>query len=109
MFLVRDAKYWLFFWTDPKDEGYQGTVDEGVFLHYDQDFVHTWPYDGTPRPSACIGRDPTNPKSYRVFRSEDEMKVAGYQFEDWNTPFIYQSWSAYEEDAAKTRRRETGD
>jgi hypothetical protein len=65
MFLVqhqRDgAKLLVFTGQDPREDGFNGAVVEGVSLDYDVNHVHSWP-DGYDHPDACAGRDPADPK-----------------------------------------------
>ena len=82
MFLVEDRRgggtYLVFTGDDddPRSYGYAGVVVERVALDYDM-AVHNWP-DGTPRPEVCVGRDPNDPKRYKVFKYSAERQAAGF-------------------------------
>jgi len=82
MFLVKDPRNGMtnlvFTWEDPRRVGYGGSVDEGVTLDYDIEAVHSWP-EGSPMPEACVGRDPQDPKSYKVFKYSSELQSEGYE------------------------------
>jgi hypothetical protein len=98
MFLVKDRRLgmdnYLFMQTDPRAEGYKGDVNEGVTLDYDMNAVHLWPR-GQPCPKPQLGRDPKNPKHYKVFKFPEELHAAGFEFVHSNTPFVEYSWSDY--------------
>ena len=70
MFLLQDNRHGVinlvFTWEDPRKSGYKGDFVEDVSLDYDMEMVHRW-LDGEPRPEACVGRAPDNPKHYKVF------------------------------------------
>lgn len=97
MFLVKDRRLgmdrYVFTHTDPRTEGYKGDVIEGVDLEYAMN-IHHWP-DGHPRPDPQLGRDPKNPKHYKVFKFPADLQAAGFEFVDFNTPFFASSWSDY--------------
>lgn len=83
MFRVEDERHGtinqVFTWQDPRKAGYKGSVvEEGVTLDYNMEAVHSWP-DGEKRPEACLGRDPKNPKHYKVFKYGEELNKAGYE------------------------------
>src|ERR1700733_5294485 len=98
MFLVKDRRLgmddFVFMQTDPRAEGYKGDVSEDVTLDYDMNAIHLWPY-GQPRPNPQLGRDPKNPKHYKVFKFPEELHAAGFEFVHFNTPFVTYSWSDY--------------
>ncbi len=85
MFFVKDqrhgATFLVFTPSDPRKDGYQGIVEEDVDLDYDMLEVHQWP-SGHPRPEVCVGRDPVNPKHYKVFKYSNQLRSAGYQSVD---------------------------
>ncbi len=97
MFLVEDRRYGVthcvFTVEDPRKSGFKGDVQEGVSLDYDQEAVHVWP-DGQRRPEAVLGRDPSNPKHYQVFKYRDELRSAGYE-EASGRAVVFGSWSDY--------------
>jgi hypothetical protein len=79
MFLVKDRRLgmdnYVFTQTDPRTEGYKSDVIEGVTLDYDMNAIHLWP-DRQPRPNPQLGRDPKNPKHYKVFKFREELDDA---------------------------------
>ena len=95
MFLVKDRRlgmdYYVFTQLDPRTDGYRGDVTEDVNLEFDMNAIHRWP-DGEPRPSPRLGRDPSNPRHYRVFKFPHELEAARFEFVDYNTPIIAYSW-----------------
>jgi hypothetical protein len=97
MFRVEDrhlgAVNQVFTWENPRKDGWQGDVEEGVTLDYDMDAVHEWP-DGAPRPEACLGRCPGNPTHYKVFKYQQLLQGAGYQPVQ-GTTLVFGSWSRY--------------
>jgi hypothetical protein len=97
VFLVEDQRhgttYLIFTWEDPRKAGYKGTVTEGVTLDYDLEAVHSWP-DGAPRPEACVGRAPDDPKHYKVFKYRSDRQAAGYQ-PVAGTAVVFGSWADY--------------
>jgi hypothetical protein len=98
MFLIKDRRLgmdnYLFTQTDPRLEGYKDDVIEDVDLDYDMNAIHLWPY-GQARPSPQLGRDPKNPKHYKVFKSLKELRAAGFDLIHSNSPFVAYSWSDY--------------
>ena len=98
MFLAIDRRLgmdnYVFTQTDPRTEGYEGDVIDGVSLDYDMNAIHHWP-DGQPHPNPQLGRDPKNPKHYVVFKCPDELRAAGFKFVHFNTPFVAYSWPDY--------------
>jgi len=97
MFLVKHklygTTYLVFTWEDPRKDGFAGPVDEDVELEYDMVAVHRWP-EGGKRPEKHTGRDPTNPRRYKVFRSADECRAEGYITVPGDT-VVFGSWSDY--------------
>jgi hypothetical protein len=83
----------IFTLEDPRKSGYQGNVEEGVTLDYDMEAVHSWS-DGSPRPDACLGRAPDDPKHYKVFKYRSELQSAGYEPIP-GTPLLLGSWNQY--------------
>jgi hypothetical protein len=115
MFLVKDRRLgmdnYVFTHVDPRIDGYKGDLIEGVTLDYDISAISLWP-DGQPRPKPQLGRDPKNPKHYKVFKFREELDAAGFEFVHFNTPFVAASWSDYRryypvpEEYAKTMTRD---
>jgi hypothetical protein len=97
VFLVADhrdgATYLVFTGEDPRQAGYEGVVDVGVTLDYDMEAVHRWP-DGEAAPEACVGRDPTNPTHYKVFKFSRDRQAEGFQ-PVAGTPLVFVSWRDY--------------
>jgi hypothetical protein len=98
MYLIKDRRLgmdkYVFTHSDPRTEGYKGDVLEGVTLDYDMNAIHLWP-DGQRCPSPKLGRDPKNPKHYKVFKFPEELQAAGFEFVYSNTPLVVYSWSDY--------------
>jgi hypothetical protein len=65
-----------------------------VTLDFDMNAIYLWP-NGRPRPNPQLGRDPKNPKHYKVFKSPEELRAAGFEFVHSNPPFVDYSWSDY--------------
>lgn len=98
MFRIEDhphgTTHQVFTWQNPRNDGYTGnSVEEGVTLDYDMQAVHSWP-EGQQRPDACLGRDPNDPKHYKVFKYRHELDAAGFAFVS-GTPFVFGAWSDY--------------
>jgi hypothetical protein len=97
VFLVKDhchgANFLVFTAEDPRKDGYKGDVEEDVRLDYDVEAVHRWP-EGKARPEACVGRDPSDPKHYKVFKYSSDLRAAGYQ-PLAGTPIVFGSWTRY--------------
>jgi hypothetical protein len=98
MFLVKDRRLgmdnYVFTYSDPRTDGYKGDVISGVNLDYDMNAVLLWP-DGEMVPDPQLGRDPNNPKHYKVFKFPHELQAEGFEFIHDNTPFVAHSWSDY--------------
>lgn len=98
MFLVKDRRLgmdnYVFTQADPRTEGYKGDVTENAVLDYDMNAIVLWP-DGEDIPKPQLGRDPYNPKHYKVFKFPEELRKAGYELVHFNTPFVAYSWSDY--------------
>jgi hypothetical protein len=99
MFLAIDRRLggrnWVFTWENPRQDGFTGEVIEDVALDYDMENIHSWP-DSHRRPEAVLGRDPNNPKHYKVFKYSDELQKAGFERLPGNV-FPTGSWSQYRE------------
>jgi hypothetical protein len=97
VFLINDkrhgANFLVFTFEDPRKEGYKGDVDENVHLEYDISEVHKCP-DGAPAPEACLGKDRTDPKRYKVFKYYRDLREAGYEQVN-GTPVVFASWKDY--------------
>ncbi len=98
MFLVYDRRFgmdkYVFLHTDPRAEGFQGAVTEDVLLEYDMNAIHLWP-EGRDCPEPQLGRDPRNPKQYKVFKYPNELDAAKFERIDPAPPFVANSWSDY--------------
>jgi hypothetical protein len=82
-YLVRDRspqgdEYLVFTIEDPRLEGYEGPLEEGVSLDSNGEDVFT-PQFGEEPPAACLGRDPADPGRYRLLRSPAERDEGGYE------------------------------
>jgi hypothetical protein len=98
MFLTKDRRFgrdnFVFMQTDPRAQGYKGEVVEGVTLDFDMNQIHLWP-DGQPQPNPRLGRDPKDPKHYRVFNFPIDLHSAGFEVIHEGVPFVVYSWSDY--------------
>ena len=99
MYLVKEqlpgGDLFVFTWEDPRTEGYTGSVEAGVALESDQPNgeTNTW-NDGEEAPDASLGRSPNDPKHYKVFKYERDLRAAGYQPMP-GTFAVFKSWSKY--------------
>jgi len=97
MYLVEDvrdgATTLVFTWYDPSKDGWDGTVTGGVELDYDMEAIFAWA-DGEDRPEARVGRDPSHPKRYKVFKYERECRAAGYE-PVAGMPAVFGTWLDY--------------
>jgi hypothetical protein len=98
MFLVKDRRFgmdnYVFTRTDPRSEGFKGEVIEGTTLEFDMNAIFLWP-DGEPQPNPQLGRDPKNPRHYKVFKSPDDLHASGFEFVHSYAPVVPNSWSNY--------------
>jgi hypothetical protein len=93
MYVIHDGDQLVFLHRNPTYEGFAGQVETDINFYY-PDKVHDWP-DGTRSPEVCVGVSKENPKWYRVFRSAEECKQAGYMKVVEGTPAVFQSWPDY--------------
>ena len=93
MFLAKDHKWnnLVFTHIDPRDHGFTGDVQEDVGLSRDPDY-NLW-VDGRPAPNSCLGVSPDDPRAYRVFQYEAQLKEAGYHRVYGNV--VFQDWPDY--------------
>lgn len=95
MFLVRDTSLLntcVFTHIDPRHDRYTGPLEEDITLEIDDS---TW-REGERRPIQALGVSLTNPKSYRVFKHEDEVTPAGFKLVLDRGPFvIFSNWQDY--------------
>ncbi len=95
MFLVEDQRpgfhNFIFTQLNPKIDGYNGPIIEGVTLDYDVLSISSWP-DGWERPQPQLGRDPANVKHYKVFKYPHELLESGFEFVHYNAPVVVYSW-----------------
>jgi hypothetical protein len=98
--LIQDRRYgqdhFVFTNINPRTEGYKGEVNEGIELDYDMNAIHLWPH-GEPRPDPQLGRDPANPKHYKVFKYPQELRHSGFDLVDPQAPIVVYSWLDYRE------------
>lgn len=98
MFLVEDQRpgihNFVFTQLDPRLDGFKGPVIEGVSLDYDILSITSWP-DGRPSPQPQLGRDPANPKHYKVFKYPKELHDLGFEFVHDNSPIVVYSWHEF--------------
>lgn len=99
MYLVQDRllgqDIYVFTHTDPRDEGFQGAVAEDVGLEYDMDDVDHWPSGGR-RPRPQLGFERKDPKTFKVFRTREQLEASDFEFVQASTPIVVYSWSDYQ-------------
>jgi len=80
MFLVEHVwngmTHLVFTDDEPRGDGFDGTVIEGVSLEYETESPE-W-RDGEASSEECLGRHPDEPKEYRVFRSNLLCRESGF-------------------------------
>lgn len=77
---------------NPRDNGFMGSVIEDVSLEYD-DSVHSWGY-GQDRPRVITGQHPEDPKQYKVFKYEDDLRQSGFR-RVAGTVAVHELWSDF--------------
>jgi hypothetical protein len=94
MFLVRDerfrAPFLVFTYKDPRMDGYKGSVEEDVIVENDRPITDCWE-NGEDLPEDVVGRDPANPKHYKIFRYTKDLEQANYALVP-GMPFKITSW-----------------
>jgi hypothetical protein len=97
VFLAKDHRsgtaHLVFTWADPTLDGYGGTVVDGVSLDGYGLGVQSWPL-GTEAPDPSVGRSPSDPKLYKVFKDRRDLQAAGYEFVE-GTAIVCGSWKDY--------------
>jgi hypothetical protein len=100
MYLIQDRRYgqdhFVFTHINPKTEGYKGDVAEDVQLDYDMNAIHLWPR-GETRPNPQLGRNPQNPKHYKVFKFPQDLLDSGFELVSPDAPIVFDSWLKYRE------------
>ncbi len=91
MYLVIDSatRCYVFLESDPRDDGYEGDVIEGVTLDT-QVSEESGEVDATAQ-VPCLGRDKTKPNAFKVFSCTKDCRQAGFEpaggvfgvFDDW--------------------------
>jgi hypothetical protein len=94
-YLIRDrsphgVEYLVFTVEDPRLDGYQGELEEGVSIDSNGEDVFT-PQLGEEPPEVCVGRDPQDWGRYRVFRSPASRDDACYE-PVTGLPVVLHSW-----------------
>jgi hypothetical protein len=84
--------YHVFTYDDPRKDGFDGEIQEDVSLEEPRN-VHDWP-DGEARPEACLGDSLDDERRYRVFKSADDCRRAGFRLLGSNYLY-FQSWARY--------------
>jgi hypothetical protein len=96
MFFIQHSRagvtYLVFTCQDPRKDEFRGTVEDGVSLDYNMN-VHDWP-DGDECPEAVLGRDPSNPKRYKVFKYARDLKVVNF-IPITGIVCVFHRWSDY--------------
>lgn len=65
----------IFCLTDPRDVGYAGPVETDTELESPNLCDSSWLTTGTSR---VVGRSPDAPKLYRLFKTADDCRAAGF-------------------------------
>jgi hypothetical protein len=92
MFLVKDGKTLVFLEEDPRDDGFDGEVFEGVnFEGLALEETSRWP--GQPELDV-VGYSPEAPMKYKQFRSSQDCAEQGYTVVE-GTPVVYGRWAEY--------------
>lgn len=78
--------------VDPRNDGFVGDIEDSVSLEFDMNQIFQWE-DGEVRPCPVTGKDPNNPKNYRVFRFSEELSKANYEKVSDLVPLVSVSWS----------------
>jgi len=96
MFRVFDQKSetQVFMVEDPRRAGFRGDVEEGVSLEYNTEETFLWP-EGADIPDPCVGRSRENSKHYKVFKYQQDLHGAEYEFVSHGVPFVTVSWRDY--------------
>jgi len=80
----------IFSRCDPRMHGFNGVVMDHVTLDYKpQDIV--WPYN----PLTCVGRSPEDPKKFKIFRTDEDRQLAGFDLIGKGVPVVVESWSEF--------------
>jgi len=93
VFLVKDAETYVFTNRDPREDGFDGKVQEGVTIEILRD-LHQWP-EGAAGPEPCLGASGLNESCYKVFKYPQECQKAGFRSLGFNIPQVYERWSEY--------------
>jgi len=98
MFLVKDDRFQppnlVFVDQDPRGDGYTGEIVDDVSLDYDELEVHRSD-DGQRSPEPCVGIAPDDSKHYRMFRSPDQLRAAGFEPVAGTPIASFRSWFEY--------------
>ncbi len=80
MYLVHDKELncQVFLDDDPRSGGFEGPVIEGVSLEDDELEGPVWNH-GDTRPEQLLAVAESDPKNFKVFKNDVEMKTAGYR------------------------------
>jgi hypothetical protein len=97
-YLIRDSRphgveYLVFTIEDPRLDGYNGPLEEGVSLDSDGVDVFT-EHDREPVPDICVGRSRADFGCYRVFRTPAARAAAGFE-PIFGVPLVLSRWQRH--------------
>jgi hypothetical protein len=78
-YLTHDQENQCYVFTaeDPRKDGFDGPVQEGVRLEVPDNLQHFPP--GVTAPHPCLAVSETDPRHYRVFKYRNECRPAGFR------------------------------
>ena len=92
--IIAPPGFHLFLYDNPKQQGFDGEVQENVRLALPEEGWHEWPR-GAPPPDICLGVSPKDEKRYRVFRTTEDCRRARFQPLGPNYA-IFADWAQYQ-------------
>jgi hypothetical protein len=97
-YLIRDTRphgveYLVFVVEDPRFDGYNGPLEEGVTLDSDGVDVFT-ECETEPAPDICVGRDRSNMVCYRVLRTPAARDAARFE-PIFGVPVVLSRWQRH--------------
>ena len=92
MYHVLDPRtsHHVFTFDDPRQNGFDGHVQEDVNLLEPED-VFDWP-DGAPKPDVCLGVSHNNARQYQVFKTTIKCHNSGFRLLGPNYIYVV-SWA----------------
>lgn len=79
MYVEESSGVTMYSENDPRENGFDGEVVEGIQLEYDELTIHEW-QSGTKCPEPCVGIDKNDDSRHCVFRFKADCLAAGYRF-----------------------------